>query len=105
MRTLTFSGGASADTLNWRFVSELLALAWLDRSGRNRKSHLFVFGRQSRFDVPEGRADTLGAVAHQPLDLVSPFADVEPALEVRIPFGFFFDGWNFDPVNEINGEP
>ena len=101
-RTLTFSGGSSAT--RWIGGSSLncsRSLCWIV-PGRNRKSHLLVFRRQRRLDVPEGRANAFGAVTHQPLDLVSTFADVKAALEVGIPLGFLVDGWNFHPVKEVN---
>ena len=81
--TFTFSGASRTVAFHRRLLLERLGVGGLHDVGRDIQGHLLVFGGQRGFDIPIEGADALGAVAHEPVDVVLAFADVEAALEVR----------------------
>ena len=52
--------------------------------------------------VPIGRTDSLGAIPHQPVDVIGPFADIESSLQVGVAFGVFLDGRNAQMLGEVD---
>ena len=51
--------------------------------GGDIEGHLLVLGGQAGVGIPMERADPLGTVAHQPVDVVLPLADIEGPLQKR----------------------
>ena len=54
------------------------------------------------FGIPIGRADALGPVPHQPIDVILAFADIEGALQIGVALGVFFNGRHADMLREVN---
>ncbi len=65
--------------LDRRLLLEELGIEGVDGIGLDIEGHLLVLGRHAGFDIPVVRAYTLGAVAHQPVDVVFTLAQVEIA--------------------------
>ena len=88
--------------LDGRLLPELLTRRLVDGAGCNRHRDLLILGRERRFGIPRTRAHTLGAVAHEPVDVVIAFTDVECALKECIAGRIGVEVRNPDLLYEID---
>ena len=88
--------------LDGGFLFEGLLVGRLDFSGLDIERHLFIFGGQSGFDIPIKGAEAVGAVAHQPIDMVLPFPDFEGALQIGRTAGIVVNGGHGDVLGEVD---
>ena len=95
-------GSPSRLTRYGRLVFERFVVGAEHGFRRDFQGNRFVFGGYARIDVPESRADPLGAVTHQPVDVILAFAYVEGALQIGVAPRVLFDIRHIHFLGHVN---
>ncbi len=96
-------GAVRIDARDRRLVFEEFLVRGLDAIPLDGQLHVLISAGESRGDVPVGGTDALDAVAHQPVDVIVAFADVEAAAQIGVAGGVGLDIRNSVLLREVNG--